>query len=75
MRESTQSGRTADRFDESVQFDAPNPGGNWSPSPRQIREWGAIIKAENDAHDGLTNEAGQTDRPARPMCFGNYDGP
>ena len=36
---------TSERFDESIQLDDPNPGGNWAPSERQLREWALIIKA------------------------------
>ena len=38
-------------FDESVGLDDPRPFEGWEPSPRQIREWAAIIRSENgDGH-------------------------
>ena len=46
-----------DRFDEWIGLDDPNPGDNWSPTPRQIREWGAVIRLENNERDGVTSES------------------
>ena len=37
------------RFDESIGLDDPHPGKGWLPSPRQIREWSAIIREEREA--------------------------
>jgi hypothetical protein len=32
------------RFDETIQFDDPNPGAGWAPTLRQIREWSMIFR-------------------------------
>ncbi len=36
-------------FDESIGLDDPKPFPSWEPSPRQIAEWAAQIRAEREA--------------------------
>lgn len=45
------------RFNESIGIDDPCPFTGWVPSPRQIQEWSAVIRAERDGQAGVTRNA------------------
>lgn len=45
-RDSTQAELPIHSFDENVQLDDEKPFPNWVPSPRQIREFGRMIREE-----------------------------
>jgi len=44
----------ADFFDDSLKIGDRSPGLGWIPTPRQILEFSAVIKRENDARDGIS---------------------
>ena len=44
-------------FDESVGLDDPRPFATWEPSPRQILEWAAQIRDENNERAGLVQRS------------------